>query len=221
MRFEGGSIVRDQNGSSPGQYGDSCFDTFAFGLSHWFVYKQYPAEIDHTIFITPTGAVRHPKSIWRQNDMTEDNEKPLYIFLRETQNNEARQFIADRCWDDLKTGNMKLVTPGYVAELLNWQWLRCLCLVVQVLAFWFPWYWNDGDWKNGRWPIRLSWNKSDGYLQWALIANLAPWPVRRLIRKKTLKRKVIEYYMPEIKAGMNTKATFDIISAHDQMVDLL
>lgn len=220
MRFEEGAILRDQNGDSPGKYGDSCFDTFAFGLSWFRVNKQYHPQIDHKNFITATGTLRNKHSIWRQNDMSEDNEKPLLMFLKETCNTEDWQFVADRCWDDLKTGNQHLISPGYVAELTGWQWLRCLTQVIQVIFFWFPFYWNDGDFKNGRWPIRLSWYKSDGYLQWALIAYLTPWPFRRLISKTTLKNKIREYYGPEFPTNGLPLTTL-VVDTHRKMVDLL
>jgi len=215
MRIEDGAIVRDQNGDSPGRYGDSAFDTGAFLLSHFRTSPghEYFPQLNHKLFITPTGTIRHPKAIWRQNDMSEDNEKPLFMFCKEIGDFESAAFIADRCWDDLRTGNLKLITPAYVAELRDWQWLRCICLVGQVLFFWFPFYWNDGDWKNGRWPIRLSWYKSDGYLQWALNAFLAPKPFRKLIRKKTLKQKISDYYAPEGESGLW------VVEKHWQLID--
>jgi hypothetical protein len=223
MYFEDGAILRDQNGASPGRYGDSCFDTFAFGLSHFWTSPghEYHPRIDHKAFITATGTLRNKHSIWRQNDMTEDNEKPLLMFLKETGNSEDWQFVADRCWDDLKTGNMHLISPGYVAELTGWQWLRCFTQTMQVLFFWFPWYWNDGKWKKGEWPIGNAWKKTDGYLQWALTAHLTPWPFRRLISKATLKRKIREYYNPEIDAIGELSTTIEVIATHRRMVDLL
>lgn len=146
MYFEEGALVRDQNGDSPGRYGDACFDTFAFALS-WFWTSpghEYHPLVNHSNFITPTGTLREKHSIWRQGDQSEDNEKPLLMFLKETSNIEDWQFVADRCWDDLKTGNGHYITLGYIAELMGWPWLRCFCQFVQVLFFWFPFYWDDG-----------------------------------------------------------------------------
>src|SRR5574343_236480 len=167
MYFENGGLVRDQNGQSPGRYGDQCFDTMSFALS-WFWTSpghEYHPQVDHKIFFVPTGKVMRYETVRspylpsellekREWKMSTDNEINLYIFCRETANvGDAAAIkcnIKERGW---KTSNERWISPGYYAEIKDWQWFRCLCQVIQVLFFWFPFYWNDGAWEKREWPI--------------------------------------------------------------------
>jgi hypothetical protein len=215
MHFEDGTLVRDQDGpTSDGRYGDSAFDSSAFGLSWWFVNKQYHPQLKLDQFLTPNGVIRHPKSIWGANDTTEDQEKPLYMFFRETCNYKQQVQIYDQVTGrGYKTGNGNYVTPGYLAELRKITWLRCLSQLIQVLFFYLP-YWDDGAKR-----IRFT-GKTDGYLQWALIAYLTPWPFRRLISKAKLKDKILSYYTPEM-GCLPQDTTLLVIKTHWALVDLL
>src|SRR5258708_1143368 len=91
---ERGCLVRDQNSDFDAARGDSCYETAAFALSHWFVEHAYHSKLRLDQFVTATGTVRHPDVKWREDDMSEDNEKPLYMFFRETQNNVQRARIS-------------------------------------------------------------------------------------------------------------------------------
>lgn len=222
MHFKDGTLVRDQNQDFDGARGDSCFDSCAFGLSHFLVNKEYHPQLDADKFFTSEGTVRHPDVKWREDDMSTDNELALYMFVREIGDIKKRSFILERIKDrGWKTGNGQFISPGYFAELVNSQVLRCLFLTIQVIFFWFPVYWNDGAWKKGEWPLGNAWKKTDGYLQWALVASFAPWPFRRLISKATLKSKIVGYYKPEIDAVVNLGVTTEVLVAHGRMVDLL
>lgn len=207
-----GCLIRDQDADFDGARGDSCFDTSAYGLSSFYLTEMPNPYIDPTKFITPTGTVRHPLVKWRENDMSEDNEKPLFMYARAIESPQISNFIHEKIQErGDRTGNGNLITLAYEAELEDLQWLRCLCLVVQVIFFWFPFYWNDG----GGWPIGLAWKKSDGYLQWALTSALAPKIFRKLIRKSTLKQKISDYYGPEGVLGNW------VVERHQAMIDKL
>lgn len=259
MYFKDGCILRDQNDDFDGARGDSCFDTNSFGLSHLHVNSEYHSEINVNRFFDENNqTVRHPEVKWRHDDMTEDNEKPLFMLCRALTAHRLTNLIKDNIVNNgYKTGNGKVVTLGYLAELTNWQSVRCFTQTAQVLFFWFFWYWDDGRFKNWwinmklnfslltwryfyepiwqmikltwkYWPIGNNWKKSDGYLQWALTAQLTPWIFRKLVRKKTLKYKIGKYYEPEFKATHATVAlwpnhdtTHLIVGIHMKMVDLL
>jgi hypothetical protein len=198
MYFEDGTIVREQNrADDPGRYGDSCFDSCAFGLSWLRSKKNAHPSIDVGQFFDEKGETRrHPKSIWPE--MSQDQELPLYMLCRELGRKDLTRLIERglirRGW---KTSNDKPITLAYAAEVCDWQWLRCLSQVVQVMFFWFPFYWDDGRFAKGEWPIGNNWRRSDGYLQFKLIAYKTPWPFNSLVRKATVDEKIRAYYKPE------------------------
>lgn len=212
MFFENGTLVRDQNPpGDPGRYGDSCFDSSAFGLSWFRIKKNVHPMIDENQFFLSTGQpIRHPFSIWPES--TQDQELPLFLYVRELGQfdrcHTMRELVRARGW---RTSNGKMITPAYYAELNSIAWLRCLCQFVQVIFFWFPFYWNDGKFQKGEWPIGNNWKRTDGYLQWKLIAHLTPWPFNSLVRKKTLREKIAGYYEPEIVAGGNVEVTREVL----------
>lgn len=205
MKIIDGILVREQNPlGNPGNIGDSCFETSAYGLSILGIGVNMSLAVNS--FVTPAGTVRHKDSPWREDDMSTDNELPLYMLLREVKNPNAEFIKAKVIERGYKTGNEKFVSPGYLAELLNSQFLRCLFLVGQVLIFWFPFRWSDSK----KW-FELSWPHCDGYLQWALTARFAPYIFRKLIRKKTLIEKIKQYYLPEPNSAWLVDAHLDHI----------
>lgn len=234
MRFVDGALVRDQNTDFDGARGDSSFDTNAFGYSYFYTspgFEYHPSIRVENFFDKNGLTVRHRAIKWGHNDMSEDNEKPLYCFMKAVGNDNICYSIElNLKFNGWRTGNGKFITLGYFAEIWNSQVLRCLVQVVQVIFFWFPFYWNDGkfkDFKNtlrffwqttrqtkwiiygatfksllSQFPIDNAWKKSDGYLQWTLIAHKTPWIFRKLIRKSTLKKKIADYYAPEGASGL-------------------
>jgi hypothetical protein len=192
-------LVRDQNPpGDPGAIGDSCFETSCDVLANLYLAKNSDVVKKLRHFFTERGTIRHPYSPWREDDQSSDQELPLLVALKIGGDHHhalfISKFVKHRGW---KTGNGQFISPGLYAEVMDSQFLRCLFLVIQVLFFWFPFYWNDGKWMKGEWPIGNSWKKSDGYLIWMLIAVQAPFPIRKLIRKKTLLAKIKAYYSVE------------------------
>jgi hypothetical protein len=255
MYFKDGALLTSNDGDSPGRFGDSCFHTMAFALSWFWTSKghEYHPLVDHTNFFdSGCRTVRHKLAPWQHEDMSEDNEKPLFMFLRETGNDQTARLIYDALRaNGWRTGNNKMITLGYVAELRgDWVWLRCLTQLIQVIFMWFPFYWNDGAWNNfllnmklnwntltwrdwfnwmlwkfwsrlwDNFPVQNAWKKTDGYLQWLLTAHKTPFPFRRLIRKKTLRAKISEWYRPEWNRA-DVDDTELILSTHFKLVDLL
>lgn len=212
MFFENGTLVRNQNRSDdPGRYGDSCFDSSAFGLSWFRIKKNVHPLIDENQFFLDTGqSIRHPFSIWPET--SQDQELPLFLYVRELGQfdrcHRMRELVQKNGW---RTSNGKTITAAYYAELNEMKWLRCLCQFVQALFFYFPFYWNDGKFKKGEWPIGNNYARTDGFLQWKLIAHLTPFPFNRLVPKKLLRKKIAGYYEPEIVAGVNVDTTREVL----------
>lgn len=255
MYFEDGTLVTSNDGDSPGRYGDSCFHTMAFALSHWITSPghEYHPQVNHKRFFDDNGrTVRHRLAPWGHEDMSEDNEKPLYLFCRETSQPEEfdiREAI-NACSG--RTGNRKLITIGYYALLHDMKWLLSITQIIQAVFFLLP-YWDDGAWKTFVINMKLNWNtltwrdwfnwmlwkfwsrladnfpigwlgKTDGYLMWAILAHFSYWPTRKLIRKSTLQRKIIQWYRPEIEHAINNggnDTTGLVIDTHGLMVDQL
>lgn len=220
MYFENGTLLTSNDGDSQGRYGDSCFHTMAFALSHWITSPghEYHPQVDHKRFFDEYGrTVRHRLSPWKFNDMSEDNEKPLYLFCRETSQPEEFSIRGAIDARNGRTGNGRLITIGYYALLLDMKWLLSFTQVIQAVFFLLP-YWDDG-------PRRIRFTgKTDGYLMWAILAHFSYWPTRKLIRKSTLHRKIIEWYRPEIEHALNNggnNTTGLVIDTHGLMVEKL
>lgn len=217
------TLIREQNPpTDPARLGDSCFETSSY-LNGRFLLGDYDFVVDLTQFVTPIGTIRHPDApfaddkgeSWREDDMTTDNELPLYMASKKAGMSQT-SFIKNKAVSrGYRTGNGNLVSPGYFAELMDWQWLRVICLVVQLLIFKFPIRWGDSSeepwyklWKH----IELNKSSCDGYVQWMQIATQAPRWVRLLISKETLKLKIRMYYAKE----PNSQWIIDVL---DQVID--
>jgi hypothetical protein len=198
IRDEFGLLVREQNGpKDPGRIGDSCFDTSCDVLANLYLGCNVSCAEKLKMFFTTTGTIRHPKSPWRENDQTSDQDLLLYVALKLAGNPlhlEMKKAVIARGY---RTGNWDFVSPGYLAEILDSQILRSVCLLVQLIFFLFPFYWNDGKWLKGEWPIGNNYRRSDGYLAWVLIAVMAPKFIRKLIPKSVLYSKIKSYYAPD------------------------
>lgn len=250
MYFEAGSLVRSQNWDSLARYGDGAYETMAFGLSYFYTSpgRQYHPLINHKIFITPDGTIRHPSYPEGWQFQSEDNELLLLVFCRVIGDQVSQKFIIDQC-SDWKTGNGRYISLAYWAEIKNWKWLRCICQTAQAFFFLLP-YWNDGswiefkkrfssriiesDWKYKKkyfrsilkeltyfFPVCSSSDRTDGYLKWAIIAHNTPWPFRKLIAKEKLKQKILAYMWKEIEVEKDIHTTVGIIQTHWLLVDLL
>lgn len=250
MYFEDGALVRTQNWDSIARYGDACYETMAFALSYFYTSKghEYHPKVNHKIFLTPDGTIRHPKYNEGVKDQTEDQEMLLFVFCKTTGNDEDAKFIMKQC-SDWRTGNGNLISPAYWAEIKDWMWLRCLCQLAQAIFFLFP-YWNDGNFKEWKdtlatflfelswrekwehrknifyrltyfWPICSPSDRTDGYTKWAIIARDTYWPFRKLIAREKLKQKILAYMWREIESQKDIDTTVLIIQTHFAMVDSL
>lgn len=193
MKFDNyGLLIREQNAADdPGRLGDSCAETSRLALADLIQNRYVNPLWELPKFVTPLGTIRHPDSPWRENDMSSDNELPLYMASRQAcfaQTGFIKQKVISRGW---KTGNGDFISPGYFAEIVDSQVLRCMLLIVQVALFYIPIRWSDASRSFERNDA------SDGYLQWMLTACLAPPWVRKLLSKDKLKQKIAAYYSPE------------------------
>lgn len=211
------TLVREQNPPwDPGRYGDSSYETSSYQLAR-FELGDYLFVTDLTQFVTPIGTIRHPKvpDDWKETDMTTDNEILLYMASKRAglpQANFIKNKVISRGY---RTGNGDFISPGYLAELNDWQSLRCVSLAVQSLFFKIPVRWSDASkepWYKFWHHIESSKDACDGYVHWMHCAVNAPKFVRKMISKETLKSKIRLYYKKE----PNSQWIIDVL---DQVID--
>ena len=79
MKFDNlGLLITNE--PEPGCLGDSCAETSRLGLIHLVLGKDYAPLCAQ--FITKIGIVRHPFSLWREEDTSNDQMRPLYLYLK-------------------------------------------------------------------------------------------------------------------------------------------
>lgn len=183
-----GCVVMEQS-SPEGNLGDSCAETARYAHLKMLL-GDYVADYDLNQFITPLGFVRHPNSIWREDDMSSDQMLPLLLAIR--RNEDARQLIIHSRLSNYHTGNGDIVSPGLFAELVDSQTLRTLFLLGQLLLWKLPYRWSDS--KN---MFEANEESSADYLNFIHIAVYAPRWLRKRIGPSKLMFKVRDYYFLE------------------------
>jgi hypothetical protein len=203
MRIENGALLRDQNSDFAGASGDSCFDTAECKNMLGKILVINPSEGDFTKmvrtfrelnlsqFIIDGKLQRHPSTAW-MNDISSDQ---AHMYALTT------GVVPVDVSTTGRTSNGDRVSPGYWAYIHNKQWLSNILLIGQMILFWIPIRWCDGNNPNFRLgPIKLN----IGYRHWCGDYRLfkqslyyAPWIVRRLVSKRTLKKMTRYYWEPE------------------------
>lgn len=191
---EHGAVIREQYAPGhPGDLGDSCADT-----SRLSVISLFPL-VNLAAFRTPTGYVRHPLAVWRENDFSGDQALPLLMaydldtFRYPQYAAEMRQRLATG-----RTGNGDPLSPGLWGVVHKRLWLLGVACVVQAFLFLIPIRWSDSNDAPGP-----QWGGDEGdYLNWIpsidyLWANGHRWTTHvcyRIRSPRTAGKKVSRYY---------------------------
>lgn len=170
------------NEPAPGCYGDSAAETARAGLLLLLVDNPPRTErlSGFDCLFTDKGILRHPKSPWREEDTSEDQKLPLYLYLVALNDyalvNRYRKL--DKLW--------------FLKHLTG---LRVLAL---ALIFKFPYRWDDG--KKSFQPSKDS---SCDYLNFCaqifyaqIVGYTDPFLqlAVKLTRKDLIKIKIFDYY---------------------------
>lgn len=201
MKIVDAALVRDQNEND---VDDSCFDSSE--MVHMIQKFEDPRlvelreQINLLQFIDSNGVLqRHPQTKF-PNDISSDQAHMyglatgLPFYWRSL----------DSVFSLLRTSNGDVVSLGYFAFIKRWQWLSNLSLIFQIILFWIPVRWCDGENPTVRLgPIKLN----VGYRHWCGDYRLfkqslyyAPVFIRRLVSKRTLKKMTRLYWAPETNA---------------------
>ncbi len=158
----------------PGRIGDSTANTFRWlhlisFLGNGNMQMRNHARSLYELIKTGKGYLRHPDSIWREDDMSGDQVKPLLMGLDswglENEALEVAQF------HKYFYGNGNLVHPTFKAvaarQAGNLSWFWDIHIYLQVVAMlWLPFRWNDEYWKQGKWPLERSANSTADWMNW-------------------------------------------------------
>lgn len=162
----------------PGRLGDSCANTF-----RWLQLAKYvgPKPDQPNVAMqshvrelyewlkTNKGYVRHPESIWREDDFVGDQAKPLLMGLDAWGLWQEAQEVAK--FHAFRYGNGDLVHPTFkasAARASGWpSWFWDISIYVQIVTMQkIPFRWNDEYFKQGRWPFERSEESSADWLNW-------------------------------------------------------
>jgi hypothetical protein len=195
MKFDELGLLVSETCEGPGQLGDSCANTARLIHLKYILGALALNVGEETIldkFFTDKGTIRHPDSIWRENDQSSDQDLALYIALGATK----QEFYATRLWVNTlkrgwRTGNGDLCSPIFLA-ILKRSWLIHLLLAGQALLFRVPIRWNDEK-------KRLTWepNASGDFLNWFHAAAYTKSLAIRLVTREMFMDAVRRYFKPE------------------------
>lgn len=211
MKIINGALVREQNEND---VDDSCFDTSELRhMTNLIVQKSpFSSSIDQIYqvwsqlsisqFIIDGKLQRHPQTNF-MNDISSDQ---AHMFSLATGMRPS----------DIRTSNGDIVSLGFLAFILNMKWLSNLCLLGQIILFWVPLRWCDGNNPTVRFgPIKLNIgyrHHCGDYRLFKQCLYYSPWIIRRLVSKKTLKKMTRYYWEPEPNSGW-------LIAIDDRFID--
>lgn len=200
MKIVEGALLREQNDDFAGQSGDSCFDTSELehmkqALKRKFPYDVWTWALSLPQFIDENKRLqRHPQTKFK-DDISSDQ---MHMFVLATKDTIA-SFPTHVGWP--RTSNGNLFSIGLLAEMMHAPALSNLSLLVQIILFWIPVRWCDGNDPTIRFgPIRLNLgfrHHCGDYRLFKQCLFYAPWILRRLVFKQTLKRMTRLYWAPE------------------------
>lgn len=207
-----GCLARQQNApGSPGSTGDSCFDTSeAYCFYSWVGWSQV---LLLSRFIDSNQKLqRHPNTFWPDTISSDQ----AHAFLLASRGHYYRDFAVNQIVQNgFRTSNGNLVSVGLYAEIMGWKWLTILSVLGQMILFWVPVRWNDGNVKSYRERVQFGFRHHCGdYRLFKLSLRNCPLVVRRLVSKKTLKKMTRYYWEPEPNVQW-------LIDLDDKFVELL
>lgn len=173
-------IITDEG--TPGALGDSCAET-----ARYAILKGHPVGV-WSDFRTNIGYLRHPDSIWREDDTSSDQLVPYLIVLDLQNEKDLLQEARSRLkWTN---ANKHIASVGLM--LLSRNWLTTLSIVnlIQGFIFKVPFRWNDGSRS-----IERTEKTSADYLNWFIIAvylKRKKVPFSGLAKKVVTKEKLLE-----------------------------
>jgi hypothetical protein len=218
MKIVNGALVREQNLND---VDDSAFDTGELGhaqncLAMWGV---QPYQLDPLQFIDVDGdGVIDPE---------EDLERHVHTKFRDDISSDQAHMFAlwtGMCLIGLKdknawwprTTNGDRVSIGFWAYIHGFYWLLNISLLIQIILFWIPIRWCDGNNPTVAFgPIKLNLgykHHCGDYRLFKQCLYYAPIWIKRLVSKKTLKKMTRLYWTPEPNAAW-------VIEMDDRYVD--
>ena len=213
---EFGCLVRQQNApGDPGAVGDSCFDTAdIFHILQQIGDTQYSHPIKLDAFIDADGKLqRHPRTAW-PDDISSDQAHMFLIATREFRLGDFATIQIIK--NNYRTSNGDKVSLGLRAEINGDTLLKNLLLIGQIILFWVPVRWCDGNNPTVRLgPIKLNLGYRHHAGDYRLFKHCladAPIYIRRLVRKSTLKKMSRIYWEPEPNANW-------LLELEDRFVD--
>lgn len=194
MKIKSGALVREQNEND---VDDSAFDTSEY--AH-MMGKLSPANkyVDLSQFIIDGKLQRHPQTKFI-NDISSDQAHMYFLATGRFKESLIPGSFWAQNWPDTTNGNP--VSVGFFAAFTGKRWLSNLSLLLQIILFWIPFRFSDsGDPSFRLGPIKLD----IGYKHWCGDYRLftqslyyAPWWIKYLVSKKTLKKMTRYYWEPE------------------------
>jgi hypothetical protein len=192
MKIINGTLVREQN---PNDVDDSCFDSSECRHMTYIRCGNH-LGVDIKKFLVNGTLERHPQTNW-PNDMSSDQEHMWMLTARATFRDQAltENIVLKTVLRGYRTSNKNLVSLGYFALIKRWTWLSNLLLIGQIILFWIPVRWNDG---NGSSRLQFGYRHHCGdYRLFKQCLYYAPWIIRRMVLKSTLKKMTRYYWEPE------------------------
>lgn len=205
MKIIDGALVREQN---PGDVDDSAFDTSE--LRHELIaimkktglnveYAKLVQQINLDQFIIDSKLQRHPKTHF-MNDISSDQ---AHMYALATKNYECSIQQGSGWWP--RTSNGNLISFGFWAFIgeseFGFRLFQNLSLIFQIILFWIPVRWCDGenpDFRLGFIKLNLGYKHHAGdYRLFKQCLYYAPWILRRMVAKSTLKKMTRIYWAPE------------------------
>lgn len=214
------SIVLEQNPiGDPGRFGEGMAETGRW--QHLEIFNKpdlikEPFEVErvartYRAFKVTGGYVRHPLSIWRENETSGDQLKPIYLMVNAWGLHEERLEIERHLESNFyRTGDGNLIHPSFWAAIKRANGLQNnfydLAILGQVkLMQNLAYRWNDEQWKRREWPLEKTESSSADYLNLLhLIVQSemfgSTWSSRKaksLIDPKVMMSKIESYYAVE------------------------
>ena len=194
-----GLVVLEQTGP-PGNTGDSCAETSRLMCLQHIL--KIPTISNVSLFLSPSGVIRYPGSVWGVSDTSSDQVAPLMSAVPCILEDEIISLIKGNGY---KTGNNEYITLGCLAQLKRAegsriQFLYDLAIIGQALIFLLPWRWNDSTGgitpSSGSVADYLNFINFLAYAKirhWTWSCRIATW----LVKQSTAYNAVVSYYRPE------------------------
>lgn len=150
MFFESVYNYIEMHEARPGSIGDSCAETSRFVTIS--IVSGVNPNIDLKAFVTEKGPLRHPDTIWREDDTSGDQVFPLIAASCLTQPELCSKIIKQIKDAGYKTGNGDFITPGMLGQIRRAENKKLLAisdipLLIQALLFKVPFRWSDSKKK--------------------------------------------------------------------------